>query len=191
MHLLDTHNISECKNLNDLNYVCGIDRCQMHHHKSLHGATTAFIANVHATAFIEADGEDKVLLGLQSVSTKSSPANCFFDNCPSCCLINKDAAKRFNLLGEKSFILHIVNGEKVIESHAYTIILIDNNKEKHCITVYKVENIFDSIVHVSLSGAKHLLNKAVQDLWELIDNRPLGEVDILIGENICGLHPID
>ena len=125
VHLLDTHNISQCKNLNDPNSICGIDGCQKHHHKSLHGATSAFIANVHATALAEADGKDKVLLSLQSVSTKSGPANCLFDNCSSCCLITKDAAKRFNLLGQKtSFILHTVNGEKVIESHAYTIILI-------------------------------------------------------------------
>jgi hypothetical protein len=28
-------------------------------------------------------------------------------------------------------------------------------------------------------------------VWGLIDNRPSGEVDILIGENVCGLHPSD
>ena len=69
--------------------------------------------------------------------------------------------------------------------------MIDNKEEEHCITVYEVENISDSIAHVSLSGVKHLFNDTVQDLWELIDDRPSGEVDILIGENICGLHPID
>ena len=192
VHLLDTHNITQCKNLNDPNSICGIDGCQKHHHKSLHGATSAFIANVLATALAESDGKDKVLLSLQSVSTKSGPANCLFDNCSSCCLITKDAAKRFNLLGEKtSFVLHTVNGEKIIESHAYTIILIDNKEEEHCITVYEVENISDSIAHVSLSGVKHLFNEAVQDLWELIDDRPSGEAYILIGENVCGLHPTD
>ena len=193
VHLLGTHSLSECNNLNDVKSICGIDGCQKHHHKSLHGGTSAFIANVHATDLAEeTGGSDKVLLSLQSVSTKSGPANCLFDNCSSCCLITKEAAERFNLSGEKSsFILHTVNGDKIIESYAYMLILIDNKKEEHCITVYEVENISDNIVHVSLSGVKHLFNKAVQDLWELIDNRPSGEVDILIGENVCGLHPTD
>jgi hypothetical protein len=74
-------------------------------------------------------------------------------------LITKEAAERFNLTGEKSsFILHTVNGDKIIESYAYTLVLIDNNKEEHCVTVYEVENISDNIVKVSLSGVKHLFD---------------------------------
>ena len=103
VHLLGSHSFSGCNNLDDARLVCGIDGCQKHHHKSLHGSTSTFIANVHATELAdEVSGSDKVLLSLQSVSTKSGPANCLFDNCSSCCLITKNAAERFNLMGEES-----------------------------------------------------------------------------------------
>ena len=126
------------------------------------------------------------------MKTKSGSANCLFDNCSSCSLITKTTAERFNLSGEKSsFILHTVNGDKVIDSYAYSIVLIDNNEEEHIVTVYEVEDISDNIISVSLLGVKHLFDKVVQDLWDFIDNRPSGEVDILIGENRCGLHPTD
>ena len=130
IHLLGTHNLSGCNNTNDARSVCGINGCQKHHHKSLHGGTTPFIASILSTELAndESRSSNQVLLSMQTISTKSGSANCLFDNCATCCLITKNAAERLNLIGEKSaFFLRTVAGKLVIESYAYNLTLIDTD----------------------------------------------------------------
>ena len=54
-----------------------------------------------------------------------------------------------------------------------------------------MEYISNAISKVSLSNVKHLFDEAVQKWWDCIDNRPSGEIDILLGENYSGIHPTD
>ena len=42
IHLMGTHKFSECNMKVDPRYLCGVDGCAKHHHKSLYGATSHF-----------------------------------------------------------------------------------------------------------------------------------------------------
>ena len=193
IHLLGTHALADCSNTNKSRLICGIDGCQKHHHKSLHQSTTPFVVKINATG-ISSDSCDtgEVLLGTQTIKTKSGEVNCLFDNCSTCCLITKNAAERFNLIGKLTiFIIKTVVGYKEIESYAYNLTLVDNDGTEHTIVVYEVDYISEGIQEVSLCGIKELFGESVQSVWNLIDNRPSGEIDLLLGENVSGLHPTD
>ena len=193
VHLVGSHTYSGCTMANDPRSVCGINNCKKHHHKSLHGSTTAFVASVNTTSSSNpSPNKGPVLFAIQTVSTASGPLNCLFDNCSECCLITKDAAARLNLFGKRfNIILRTVTSHKVIESFAYTVKLIDNDNKEHEVWVHDVEYISNSISKVSLSDVKHLFDERVQKLWDCIDNRPSGEIDMLLGENYSGIHPTD
>ena len=193
VHLLGTHNITECKMTNDPRFICGIDNCTKHHHKSLHGSSTTFVATINTTIsttpFFNA-GEN-VLLTMQTLSTKTGSVNCVFDNCATCCLITRNAAEQLNLFGEHiQFGIKTVTGDKVIDSRAYLITLIDKEQKEHTITAFEGENILDNEIAVDTSEVKHLFSETIQERWKLYEERPKGEIDLLIGENVCGLHPV-
>ena len=190
IHLLGSHTMADCNMQNDPKFICGINGCQKHHHKSLHQSTTPFVASINATGLSIDNGE--VLFGIQTIETTSGNANCLFDNCSTCCLITKNAAQRMNLIGEPySFFIKTVTGYKEIKSHAYHLKLVDNEGNDHYIVVYEVEYISETIPEVSLDTVKDLFDQCTQGIWNLIDNRPAGEIDLLLGENVSGLHPTD
>ena len=49
---LTHHSLSECNMTTDSRYVCGVDGCKKHHHKSLHGGNTPFLAKINANLSI-------------------------------------------------------------------------------------------------------------------------------------------
>ena len=131
VHLLGSHEISSCTMKNDTRFVCGINGYKMHHHRTLHGSTTSFVARVNSTSFDQRtmyDNEENVLLLVQSVQSTTGDINCFFDNGSSCCLITNAAACRLNLVGKPMCItITTVNGKEDLDSSAYYLSLIDMN----------------------------------------------------------------
>ena len=114
---------------NDTRFVCGIHGCKMHHHRTLHGSTTSFVARVNSTSFDQRtlyDNEKNVLFLVQSVQSTTGDINCFSDNGSSCCLITNAAACRLNLVGKPMCItITTVKGKEDLDSSAYYLSLID------------------------------------------------------------------
>ena len=223
VHLLATHNLNSCTQRSDPKLICGIGDCKLHHHKTLHGSTTRFLASVSSTTYAlskeenlldnehrnvsEMNGnvfytddlkdetcvdQENVLLVLQSVETISGKAICFFDNGSTCCLITNTAAKRLKLSGKPILItISTAIGEETIESMQYYVTLIDINGGHHVITLFGVDQISNSLKNVEIVNVKECFAPKVQQIWKHLENRPIGEVDILIGQNAAGLHPSD
>ena len=194
VHMVGSHAYADCNMKNDAKYVCGINSCTKHHHNSLHGASTPFVQSVHSTQVADDSVADpqSVLLSMQTISTSEGTIDCLFDNCATCCLITEPAAKRLNLTGEPIRLeLKTVNDVKIIESVLYNIPLLDNNNEKHSVKVWQVDSISDGSQNVDVSAVKHLFSSEVQEQWDSIESRPSGPIDILLGANCLGLHPVD
>ena len=124
VHLSGSHEISNCTQRNDSKLVCGINGCNKHHHRSFHGSTTPFIAEVNSSVDEEnnvngsevnstVSDSDNVLLSIQTVNTLSGSVSCFFDNGSTCCLILNSTAKQLQLKGEDVTItISTVNGDE-------------------------------------------------------------------------------
>ena len=82
-------------------------------------------------------------------------------------------------------------GSKTVTSHTYKVPLTDNSNVQHVITAFEVENISEDMMEVDVSGVKHIFSSTVQGMWESVQDRPSGQLDLLIGCNMLGLHPSD
>ena len=71
-----------------------------------------------------------------------------------------------------------------IESTAFNTLLL-------IISAFEVDSISDSIASVELSNVTHMFSPEIQGKWSLIQARPAGQLDLLIGANVLGLHPVD
>ena len=129
---------------------------------------------------------------MQVVKTESGHANSFFDDGSTCCLILYSAADRLGLIGEDVTLkLETVNCDEFIQSKLFCIDLIDNAGEKHTIKAFGVQKISGGLSSVDLSDLKDLFSHSTQESWSCVENRPTGDVEILIGANFLGLHPSD
>ena len=55
----------------------------------------------------------------------------------------------------------------------------------------EVDNISDFLHRIDFSGLKHLSSNQIQQQWNLVTTRPVGAIDLLLGADYTGLHPID
>ena len=194
IHLMGTHKFSECNMKVDPRYLCGVDGCTKHHHKSLHGATSQFLANVMATVdrYASATTSEDVLLTVQTIPACGLSVNCLFDNAATCSLITESAAKTLNLVGDKiNLSISTVTDTKSIKSAVYYIPLVDSNNVTHRIRALQVDSILEGLTKLNMLPVKHLFSKAIQDQWECVSSRPMGSVDLLIGLDYLSLHPVD
>ena len=189
IHLLGNHQYENCTGKSESRFLCGIDGCSKHHHRTLHQSTTPFVTRVNATHLGNAAGE--VLLLVQTVNTLTGTTTVFYDNGSTCCLITFSAANRLNLIGEAITItIKTVNETKTISSFAYTITLTDMHGGHHLVTAYGVSNISNHRNSIDISGVVEEFSPQVQQQWHEIE-QPSGEIELLIGMNACGLHPTD
>ena len=194
VHLLGTHQLSECNMKNDPRYLCGVDGCAKHHHKTLHGATSPFLANVLTTVDTSASTtkSDDILLTVQSIPACGLTLNCLFDNGATCSLITESAAKCLNLVGEKIKLnISTVTDTKAVDSAIYYVPLVDRHNITHRIRALQVDSILEGLTTPNMSGVKHFFPKPIQDQWECISSRPTGSIDLLIGLDFLSIHPVD
>ena len=194
IHLVGSHVLQDCNSANDAKSICGIDGCSKHHHKSLHGGTSTFIANVLATesSSFSISEADNVLLSMQTVQSQEGPLNCLFDNAATCSLITECAARRLNLRGEPlKLTITTVTGSTIIDSMLHYVPLLDGNNATRTIKALQVDNISDNVPKVDVSHVQHLFSSQVQKKWDSITDRPAGAIDLLVGADHLGLHPID
>ena len=161
--------------------------CTKHHHHTLHGSTTTFVAGINA---LHSENADAVLLSIQRVNTPSGNLNVFFDDGSNRCLILNSTAERLGLLGEDVIMqLTTVTGEDKSHTKVFTVILIDNKNKKHKVQAFGVEKIMHNIATVSVDGVKEVFSSNIQNIWKKVSTRPSGEVELLVGSNYRGLHP--
>ena len=142
VHLLATHSYDDCNMANDPKYVCGVNGCAKHHHKSLHGSSTTFVAKVNVSLRDEPNANN-VLFPIQSIpSSGGKMVNCMFDECATTSLITKKAAAELNLQGQPDILaLTTVTGTQHIESFSYSLPLFDKTNKKHIIMVHDIDSI--------------------------------------------------
>jgi len=194
VHLMGTHQLSECNMKNDPRYLCGVDGCSKHHHKTLHGATTPFAAKVLTTVDIPtatASAED-ILLTVQSIPACGVSLNCLFDNGATCSLITESAAKTLNLVGEKIKLnISTVTDTKAVDSAVYYVPLVDNNNNIHQIRALQVDSILEGLTSPNMSGVKSFFSSSIQRRWHDVSSRPTGSIDLLIGLDFLRIHPVN
>ena len=180
IHLVGSHKYSDCNMKNDLRYICGVDGCSKHHHKSLHGCSSPFLANVLSTT--KPPGHlDDILMSVQSIPAVGGSLNCLFDNAATCSLITEAAAKSLSLVGEKIMMdISTVTGTKTIDSALYHVPIIDSKNVKHVIIAHQVSAISECLTKVDITGVKSMLSSSVQEKWASVASRPTESVDLLI-----------
>lgn len=102
--------------------------------------------------------------------------------------ISSKKAKELNLKGSKVNLAIVMVGGKTttIESCRYMIALMDSNDEKVDIEVFGIEKISSPITTINLSQIAKLLEINASEI-----QRPdEGEIDILIGMQYAGFHPV-
>ena len=196
VHLMGTHQLSECNLKNDPRYLCGVDGCRKHHHKTLHGATTPFLAKVLTTFDNHAatTNSEDILLTAQSISACGVSINTLFDNCATCSLITESSAKNLNLVGEKIKldISTVTNTKgKVVDSAVYYVPLVDKNNHTHQVRALQVDSILEGLTSPDLSAVKNFFSSSIQERWQEVTSRPTGSIDLLIGLDFLGIHPVD
>ena len=116
IHLVRSHKYSYCYMKNDPRYICGVDGCSKHHHKSLHGCSSPFLANVLSTTKPPWHLDD-ILISVPSIPAVGGSLKCLFDNAATCSLITEAAAKSLDLVGDEIMMdISTVNRTKTIDS---------------------------------------------------------------------------
>ena len=195
VHLSPTHNLDNCTSKNDPKSICGVNACPKHHHRSLHGSTTTFVANINSVQSESEPGSTSplhtpVLLSIQAVPTASGDINSFFDDGSNCSLILHSTADRLGLSGE-DVKMEVTTVNEVTNSYSklYTLTLLDINNKEHTIKAAGMERLNGHIREIKIDGVKKLFSPEIQSAWERVDSRPTGEVELLVGSDNLGLHP--
>ena len=140
---------------------------------------------------------DKVLLILQEIwmqfglDSRRVRINVFFDAGSTCSLILTSVAERYGLQGhEVKVTIATVNGEKDRVTKLYVVELINQLGERKLVRALGMERISGKIPAICLDGVKHEFSTEVQEVWDAVSQRPSGEVELLVGSEVAGLHPV-
>ena len=105
-----------------------------------------------------APSEDSFRRLLQEIPSENNEiVKTFFDAGSTCALVDNEFARRSNLKGTDVTIELITVGKNVnkIKTKLYCITLLDNNKEKHKIFAYGLDEISSEITAVRLGSVEH------------------------------------
>ena len=140
---------------------------------------------------------DKVLLILQEIwmvyglEACRVLVNSFFDPGSTCSLILTSVAEKYGLQGQEVKVtITTVNGEKDRITKLYIVELVNMDGSRRIIRALGMDKISDRIPNITLEGVKHHFSQEVQERWETVTRRPCGEVELLIGSEAAGLHPV-
>ena len=139
---------------------------------------------------VEVANLENSLMQVQAVETKSGlKAVVFWDSGSNCNMVSRTFAKKAGYKGipVQQSILTTGNEEKVWNTTAYYIRLVARDGKEHRILALEMPFITTSSNTVDVSRAVSLFKGRVS-----IDSirRPAGEVDILMGIHMAGLHPM-
>ena len=175
------HAINECV----VKMLCG-NGCDKFHHPSLHnrderlGVTDAGL-----------NGRSKVLLLIMTIATTSKRCktiSCLWDAGADISFITNSRAKQLNLRGKPTTLYVTTAGGQrhVIDSMTYNVEILDTFQNIHQLRVYGIDRITGAIADLDLRPIVNRFNNIkVGDI-----RRPTGDVDIPIGYDYAGWHPI-
>ena len=142
------------------------------------------------------DGNN-VLLKIQQVKVKHGPGGSitkvitFWDDGSTCSLVLIETAEQLNCPCEPVTVtIETVNGELKRETKLYCVELLTCGGKRVVIKAFGVENISEVKSVVDISGVKHLFSDEVQTQWGKIAKRSRGKVDLLVGQEYAGYHPV-
>lgn len=174
---------------------CNIEGCLKFHHQSLHLAHAQGIV-FHTPAIAKKSSHQDTgelstcLLQVMKISClpNKDPVNVLWDGGATVSLITFSKAKELKLVGDPVKLSIVkVGGSKVeIHSSTYTLPLIDKSGNIIEFQVYGIDKISSYMHSINVDGVLHLFHgvkKAEVD-------RPVGEIDVLIGFEYAGFHPV-
>ena len=169
---------------------CGVDGCKRMHHKSLHKALAILGIQLHSQSK-QMSSSKHCLLQLMKVKCgtgRDVNLNTLWDGGSTLSMITFKKASEMQLKGEKVALTIIkVGGEREdIRSYLYEVPLKDADGHIVHFCAYGIKKISTEIEKIDVGIVKHLF----VDINENILERPGGEVDMLIGFEYAGFHPI-
>ena len=104
-----------------------------------------------------------------------------------------DANKRksFSFGEAVSMEVTTVTGVVRTNSHLYTISILDRENCPHEIKAFGMDQLNGRVQRIEVGGVKHLFSTSIQQDWDKVAVRPVGEVELLIGSDNLGLHPTE
>ena len=142
------------------------------------------------------DGNN-VLLLIQKVKVKYGPSEdmakliTFWDDGSTCSLVRIETAEQLGCPFEPVTItIETVNGELKRDTKIYCLELITCGEKRVLVKTFGVEHISEVKSVVDISGVKHLFSEEVKEQWSKVSKRPAGKVDLLVGQEHAGYHPV-
>ena len=138
-----------------------------------------------------------VFLLIQRIPVKYGPGGnltnitVFWDNGSTCSLIEHATADELQCLGEPVTVsIDTVNGVVTRETKLYCVEMMNQSGDRILIRAFGVEKISEVVSGQDLSVIKDRFSDEVQSQWGKISKRPFGRVQLLIGEEYAGFHPV-
>ena len=174
---------------------CTKSGCNFSHHESLpcpstQGGSVSHTNVIDKTETRTSNPKGDCLLQLMNIKAKPSspPANVFWDGGATLSLITFRKAKALGLHGEPvKLSVTVIGGKKQdMESFRYDLNLIDRDSRIVHFIVYGIDQISTNVSNVDLSKIRSMFKSARPEAFR----RPVGEIDILIGFEYAGYHPV-
>ena len=178
------HRSSSCR----ARRVCGEDGCARFHHKSFHAADVEGVSFHSLAGAPRVSSDHPCLLQLMRIKTRRAWANTLWDCGATMSFITFKKARAENLKGIpiRLSVTKVGGDVKDINSNKYELPLIDTAGNTVYFEVYCIERITADITAVDLDGVIHLFDHTGKDEVR----RPMGEVEVLIGYEYAGRHPV-
>ena len=177
------HQVRECAERT----ICG-NGCEKYHHSSLHEKNKS---SAHTVGNFTSTDNSVCLLPIMKVKVSSpyiDSLGTLWDSGASITLILNSKAKSLRLKGKpvQLSITKVGGTEEVVSSHLYDVPLLRSDGRRVHIRAYGIDKITSNISRIDLSNVIPLFKDVkINDIV-----RPEGEIDLLIGYEYAGLHPI-
>ena len=171
------HRIADCMRRKR----CGVEECDKFHHHLLHVKPAQVLTN--------AENDSPCLLQIMKVRTgRRGCANVLWDSGSTISLITDQKAKELGLKGTPCTLAIVGVGcvREEVQTLKYSLKLLDEEGEEVEFQVYGMKKISSPISPVDTS---HVRLKAEEHQY-LDVSRPQGEVEVLIGMDYAGFHPV-
>ena len=198
------HQANACflKNKSNCTVITQGRACAASHHYLLHNTGVAYVkkiaTSVVSSHLVHNPSEESVmglpslnqpvLLEIQLVHVNNGVwAKIMWDNGSTAALITHEFAERIHATGERiSYWLDVVGHPQILRhTTLYTFNLVDNLGAVHTVQAYGIDRISDDSRALDLRQIKSLFPDAPSEVF----NRPVGDIDILIGSMYKNLHP--
>ena len=184
-----------CDNITDPQSVDSgpVDGCSRFHHEILHNAHEKGIglqrnSVMIATESQKREGSNCCLLQMMTMPTISDPLNVLWDSGATVSLITFQKAETLGLEGKPlTMTIGKVGGEiQKVKSSAFTVPLLNERNEIVEVKAYGIEAISSELCPINIQPALDLFKNVTRS--EV--HRPSGKVDLLIGMDYAGFHPV-